>query len=102
MDIILSFWHIMAIYLRLEKIFLLEFSQYFPFLLSLLIYLGLLFITKVYRNIIELAIFLFVTIFIILIFIIIFFISLIIIEFDNFPRSVGIIQPLIFYFLYFL
>ena len=98
-DIILSFlaYHA-AIYLRLEKIFLLEFSQYFPFLLSLLIYLGLLFITKVYRNINRVSNISYLSkIFIIFnIYAIIFFISLIIIEFDNFPRSVGIIQPLIF------
>ena len=83
---------------KIRKIFLLEFSQYFPFLLSLLIYLGLLFITKVYRNINRVSNISYLSkIFIIFnIYAIIFFISLIIIEFDNFPRSVGIIQPLIF------
>ena len=98
-DISLSFFaYHAAFYLRLEKIFLLEFSQYFPFLLSLLIYLGLFHCTKVYRNINRVSNISYLSkIFVICnIYAIIFFVTLIIIEFDNVPRSVGIIQPLIF------
>lgn len=90
-----------AIYLRFEKIFLLDISQYLPFLLSILIYFSLFFFTKIHRNInrVNNINYLYKIFIIFNVYGLLFFLSLLLFEFENFPRSVGVIQPLIFLIL---
>ena len=99
-DIFLSFVaHYMSVFLRYEKLFLLNFEQIKPFLLALSLYLIIFFYSGIYGNInrVNNSKYFSKLISIFLIYGVIYFTLLFIIKFENFPRSSGIIQPIIFF-----